>query len=96
MAEALTIPAVLDGELLVRGSHQGGEEGGAASFNALQQRLGRKLVSARMQSQYPAFVRLYDILFDGEEDLRGLPWTERTDDVLDEYARHAVSQAQSA
>jgi DNA ligase-1 len=30
-----------------------------------------------MQGQYPAFVRLYDILFDGEEDLRPLPWTDR-------------------
>ena len=65
---------VLDGELLVRGDHQGGE---AASFNALQQRLGRKQVSAKMQADYPAFVRLYDILFDGTEDLRERPWTER-------------------
>ena len=38
----------------------------AASFNALQQRLGRKTVSAKMQGQFPAFVRLYDILFDGD------------------------------
>jgi DNA ligase-1 len=30
-----------------------------------------------MQSQYPAFVRLYDIMFDGPEDVRGLPWTAR-------------------
>ena len=50
---ALTIPAVLDGELLVRGSHQGGEAGGAASFNALQQRLGRKDVSKKMLAEYP-------------------------------------------
>ena len=46
---------------------------GAASFNALQQRLGRKIVSAKMLGDYPAFVRLYDILFDGPEDLRALP-----------------------
>ena len=79
IADALTIPGVLDGELLVRGADQGAEQhgGGAASFNALQQRLGRKSVSARMQDEYPAFVRLYDILFDGEDDLRPLPWTER-------------------
>jgi len=74
IAEAFSIPAVLDGELLVRGEAQGGA---AASFNALQQRLGRKNVSAKVQGQYPAFVRLYDILFDGEEDLRGLGWSER-------------------
>jgi DNA ligase-1 len=80
IAAAFSAEGVLDGELLVRGSDQGSADlhgGAAASFNALQQRLGRKTVSARMQSQYPAFVRLYDILFDGSEDLRGLPWTGR-------------------
>src|SRR5688572_20498568 len=39
VAADLAIDAVLDGELLVRGATQGGEAGGAASFNALQQRL---------------------------------------------------------
>ncbi len=74
IADAFAVPAVLDGELLVRGDSQGGA---AASFNALQQRLGRKNVSAKVQGQYPAFVRLYDILFDGEEDLRALGWSDR-------------------
>jgi DNA ligase-1 len=74
VAAAFAVPAVLDGELLVRGEAQGGA---AASFNALQQRLGRKNVSAKMQGQFPAFVRLYDILFDGDEDLRPLAWSSR-------------------
>ena len=30
-----------------------------------------------MLGSYPAFVRLYDILFNGDEDLRELAWTER-------------------
>ncbi|MDB5737231.1 MAG: ATP-dependent ligase [Sphingomonas bacterium] len=79
IAAAFTGEGVLDGELMVQGEAQGGAEhgGGAASFNALQQRLGRKIVPAKMQADYPAFVRLYDILFDGAEDLRALPWTER-------------------
>jgi DNA ligase-1 len=78
VAKAFTSQGVLDGELLVKGAFQGGAEtGGAASFNALQQRLGRKTVSAKMLGDYPAFVRLYDILFDGKEDLRGLILTER-------------------
>ncbi len=77
IADALPFPAVLDGELLVRGTHQGGEEGGAASFNALQQRLGRKTVSARMQREYPAFVRLYDVLLADDQDLRELGWSQR-------------------
>ncbi|MCA1749521.1 MAG: cisplatin damage response ATP-dependent DNA ligase, partial [Sphingomonadales bacterium] len=77
VAAAFTEPGAVDGELLVRGEDQGGAAGGAASFNALQQRLGRKTVSAKMREQYPAFVRLYDILFDDKQDLRPLPWTER-------------------
>src|SRR3954454_20752927 len=79
VAESFGSDGVVDGELLVKGEYQGAETygGAAASFNALQQRLGRKLVSARMLSDYPAFVRLYDILFKGKEDLRALPWTER-------------------
>jgi DNA ligase-1 len=79
VAESFGRDGVVDGELLVKGAAQGAEEhgGAAASFNALQQRLGRKLVSARMLSDYPAFVRLYDILIDGPEDVRPLPWVER-------------------
>jgi DNA ligase-1 len=79
VAEAFLEKAVLDGELLVRGSGQGADAHGgeAASFNALQQRLGRKVVSNKMRQDYPAFVRLYDILIDDDEDLRPLPWSER-------------------
>ena len=74
VAAAFTTPGTVDGELLVKGEFQGGE---AASFNALQQRLGRKVVSQKMLADYPAFVRLYDILFDGAEDVRELPWEQR-------------------
>jgi DNA ligase 1 len=80
VADAFGVAGVLDGELLVRGEAQGVADvhgGAAASFNALQQRLGRKSVSSKMLSAYPAFVRLYDILFDGDEDLRERPWHER-------------------
>jgi DNA ligase-1 len=79
---------VLDGELMVKGEAQGADEhgGAAASFNALQQRLNRKAVTGKMLADYPAFVRLYDILFDGEEDVRELPWTERRR-RLEAYAR---------
>jgi DNA ligase-1 len=79
IAAALDRDGALDGELLVKGEAQGADAhgGAAASFNALQQRLGRKIVSAKMLGDYPAFVRLYDILFDGGEDVRGLPWEDR-------------------
>lgn len=78
----LPMDAVLDGELLVRGSAQGGPknkntQGGAASFNALQQRLGRKTVSKAMLRDYPAFVRLYDVLLLEGTDWREAPWKSR-------------------
>ena len=79
VAVAFRSPGVLDGELLIRGEAQGSglEVESAASFNALQQRLGRKNVSQKMLGSYPAFVRLYDILFDEDEDLRELSWEQR-------------------
>lgn len=77
MLDKLPMDAVLDGELMVRGTVQGGEKGGAASFNALQQRLGRKTVSKKMLAEAPAFVRLYDTLILEGEDLRENPWEHR-------------------
>jgi DNA ligase-1 len=75
------LDAVLDGELLVGRPREGGEGavGGVdvASFNELQQRLNRKAVTAAMLREYPAFVRLYDLLLEGGQDLRALPLAER-------------------
>ncbi|HTZ70673.1 MAG TPA: cisplatin damage response ATP-dependent DNA ligase [Acetobacteraceae bacterium] len=69
--EKLDFHAVLDGELLVA------RDGIVAPFAELQQRLNRKAPSAKMQADYPASVRLYDILFDGTEDLRALDFAAR-------------------
>jgi DNA ligase 1 len=67
----MNFDAVLDGELLV------GSGGEVAAFNDLQQRLNRKSVDAKLAERFPAFVRLYDILFEGDEDLRPLPFDAR-------------------
>jgi DNA ligase 1 len=64
--------AVLDGELLV-----GATGDNPAPFSDLQQRLNRKTVSRKQLEEFPAFVRVYDILFLEGEDLRPLPWFER-------------------
>ncbi|WP_310498413.1 cisplatin damage response ATP-dependent DNA ligase [Sandarakinorhabdus sp.] len=74
VAGAFASHATLDGELMVRGSAQ---MDSAGSFNALQQRLGRKAPAAKLMAQAPAFVRLYDALLIGGEDLRALPWHAR-------------------
>jgi DNA ligase-1 len=62
---------VLDGELLVL------RDGAVAPFADLQQRLNRKTVTAKMMQRFPVGVRLYDLLFDGTEDLRSLPFDQR-------------------
>ena len=77
LLDVLPMDTVLDGELLVRGNAQGGDAGGAASFNALQQRLGRKTVSKKMLAEAPAFVRLYDALIIEGEDQRERHWADR-------------------
>ncbi len=71
LLEAMSFHAVLDGELLVI------RDGAVAPFSDLQQRLGRKKVSACLREIFPVGVRLYDILFDGAEDLRPLPFDDR-------------------
>ncbi len=71
VAATLSAPAVLDGELLVV------RDGKVAPFNDLQRRLGRKAPPKSLLARYPAHVRLYDILFDGDEDLRPLPFVAR-------------------
>ncbi|HWA19875.1 MAG TPA: cisplatin damage response ATP-dependent DNA ligase [Devosia sp.] len=63
--------AVLDGELLV------GHDFEPALFNDLQQRLNRKVATQKLMDDFPAFIRVYDMLFDGSDDIRTLPWTER-------------------
>src|SRR5579863_4193938 len=51
--------------------------GGVAPFNDLQQRLNRKSPNPAMLRDYPAAVRLYDLLREGGEDLRDLPFVDR-------------------
>lgn len=69
--DALDFEAVIDGELLII------RDGEAATFNELQQRLNRKVVSAKQQQALPAGIRAYDCLMLEGEDLRTLPFTER-------------------
>ena len=74
--------AVLDGELLV------GHDFQPALFNDLQQRLNRKVAAPKLLADFPAFIRVYDILFDEREDIRTLPWTERRARLEAWFARH--------
>ena len=71
LLEALRLPGVIDGELLIM------REGRVQSFNVLQQRLNRKAVNAKLLLEFPAHLRAYDLLADGGEDLRDRPFAER-------------------
>src|SRR3954451_12679480 len=71
LVEALDFEAALDGELLIL------RQGRVQSFNVLQQRLNRKSVTQKLLADYPAHLRVYDLLAEGEEDVRALPFAER-------------------
>jgi len=78
--EAMPENVTLDGEMLVL------RESEVAPFNDLQQRLNRKSPNPKLLRDFPAWVRLYDILREGEEDLRRLPFAERRQRLETWYA----------
>src|SRR6202021_2187701 len=68
---SLHLAGAIDGELLVL------RDGRVQTFNVLQQRLNRKLVSPKLLKEYPIHLRAYDLLSEGDSDLRALPFAER-------------------
>jgi len=81
VVEAMPAAVTLDGELLVL------RDGAVASFNELQQRLNRQTPNPKLLRDHPAAVRLYDILREDAEDLRGLPFAERRARLESWYAK---------
>ena len=75
LVQAMEFDGSIDGELLVGHKDNGAIKVG--TFGDLQQRLNRKTVSAKKQTELPVFVRAYDLLQDGQEDLRKLQFDER-------------------
>jgi DNA ligase-1 len=71
LLDALRLPGAIDGELLIM------REGLVQSFNVLQQRLNRKTITAKLVTEFPAHLRAYDLLADGDQDLRERPFIER-------------------
>src|SRR5258706_4193688 len=68
---SLHLAGAIDGELLVV------RDGRVQTFNVLQQRLNRKVVSPKLMKDYPIHLRAYDLLGEGDTDLRTLPFAER-------------------
>jgi DNA ligase-1 len=71
VVELLDFEACIDGELLVV------SDGRVRPFSDLQKRLNRKTAGPKLMRDYPAAIRVYDLLSLGKEDLRGLPFSER-------------------
>lgn len=86
--DAIDFEGVMDGELLIGGTARSNNL--TRTFSDLQQRLNRKTVTAKMQDDYPAFIRAYDLLFDGESDIRAQTYLERRGRLSDiiEHAPH--------
>ncbi|NTJ63609.1 cisplatin damage response ATP-dependent DNA ligase [Agrobacterium rhizogenes] len=75
IVEAMSFEGVMDGELLVGGTVRSNSP--TRSFSDLQQRLNRKTVTSKMLEEFPAFIRAYDLLFDGAEDVRARGFLDR-------------------
>ncbi|TCL76026.1 cisplatin damage response ATP-dependent DNA ligase [Rhizobium sp. BK251] len=75
IVDAISFDGVMDGELLIGGTSRSNSP--TRTFSDLQQRLNRKTVTAKMLGEYPAFIRAYDLLFSGEEDVRGETYLQR-------------------
>ena len=71
LLESLRLPAAIDGELLIL------RDGRVQSFNVLQQRLNRKTVTPKLTAEFPAHLRAYDLLAEGDDDLREHPFEQR-------------------
>src|SRR5438132_9141847 len=80
LLSSLHLQGAIDGELLVV------RDGRVQTFNVLQQRLNRKVVSPKLTKDYPIHLRAYDLLADGDNDLRELPFAERRA-KLEEFVR---------
>jgi DNA ligase-1 len=76
LAQALPDGTVLDGEIMVWKSSDGGE-GGPAPFALLQQRIGRKTLTKKVLAEAPVSFVPYDLLEQDRKDIRGLTQRER-------------------
>ncbi|HEX3938239.1 MAG TPA: cisplatin damage response ATP-dependent DNA ligase [Xanthobacteraceae bacterium] len=81
LLDALRLPGAIDGELLIMRDRR------VQSFTVLQQRLNRKTVTPKLVADFPAHLRAYDLIADGNADLRDRPFVERRQRLEDFVAR---------
>ncbi|RXS98215.1 ATP-dependent DNA ligase [Silvibacterium dinghuense] len=84
-------PAILDGEILAWQP----DTGRALPFSILQQRIGRKRVTAEMRERIPVVFMAFDALYLGEALLLEWPLGERRVRLEGFIARHAPATAEA-
>lgn len=77
---------VLDGEILVFKNDTLG------TFNDLQTRIGRKLLSKKVLAEHPVIFRVYDVLEYKGEDLRAKPLKERKA-IISQFLKPIISDS---
>ncbi len=87
VTETMVWEGAVDGELLVV------RDGTVAPFADLQKRLGRKRPGPKLIAESPAHLRLYDILHDGESDVRAEPLAVRRQVLVRWVERHDPERA---
>lgn len=91
---AIGEPVILDGEVLAwTPLRDDNDPGRAQPFSALQQRVGRKVVSREMREQIPVVFMAFDILARNGELLLELPLHERREILKAFLDRHAAGTA---
>jgi DNA ligase 1 len=75
----ITEPLILDGEILAWNTDPAATEQRALPFSSLQNRIGRKRVTAAMRRQTPVVFMAFDLLYRGESLLLEQPLAVRRD-----------------
>jgi DNA ligase-1 len=84
LVDVLSFDGALDGELLIV------RDARVQSFNVLQQRLNRKSATPKLMADFPAHLRAYDLLVEGDADLRGETFAARRA-RLEAFVAHLAS-----
>jgi DNA ligase-1 len=83
-------PLILDGEILAWNTDSSAEQQRALPFKSLQNRIGRKRVTAAMREQAPVVFMAFDLLYQGNRLLLDQPLAARRAALEQVYAAQAA------
>ena len=92
----VTEPLILDGEILAWNTDPAATEQRALPFSSLQNRIGRKRVTAAMREQTPVVFMAFDLLYRGDSLLLEQPLAVRRAMLEEVYAAQAAHTVASS